>query len=96
MFTFLLILQLLLAVALIGVVLVQRSEGGALGIGGGGLMSGRGSANFLTRATAALAAGFIVTSLWLAILSGGASQPTSILEEPERPAPAAPSVPLSQ
>ena len=57
MTTILLILHLMIAAALVGVVLLQRSEGGALGIGGGGgFMTGRGAANFLTRVTASLAA----------------------------------------
>ena len=67
-----LIIHLILAIALVGVVLLQRSEGGALGIGGGnmgGLMTTRGSANLLTRATAAIAACFICTSLLLAVLT---------------------------
>ena len=70
MTTILLIVHLLIALALVGVILLQRSEGGALGIGGGGfggLMTGRSSANLLTRTTAVLAAGFITTSLLLAI-----------------------------
>jgi preprotein translocase subunit SecG len=58
MTTIILILHLMVAVALVGLVLVQRSEGGALGIGGGGggFMTGRGAANLLTRMTAILAA----------------------------------------
>lgn len=71
--TFLLVIHILIAVALIGVVLLQRSEGGALGIGGGGggggFMSGRGAANVLTRTTAILAAAFFVTSIGLTILA---------------------------
>ena len=81
-----------LAVALIGIVLLQRSEGGGLGIGGGmsGLMTGRSSANLLTRVTAALAALFFTTSLVLAILSSTSSRGPSIFEEeaPAQPAPA--------
>lgn len=66
-----LVIHLILALALVGVVLLQRSEGGALGIGGGpgGMMSGRGAANLLTKATGWLAAGFLTTSLTLAILA---------------------------
>ncbi|MBY0531163.1 MAG: preprotein translocase subunit SecG [Xanthobacteraceae bacterium] len=73
MHTTLIVLHLLIVLALIGVVLLQRSEGGALGIGGGGgggFMSNRGTANVLTRATALLAAGFFLTSLLLSILAG--------------------------
>ena len=64
-------MHMMIAAAMIGVVLLQRSEGGALGIGGGGggFMTGRGAANFLTRVTAGLAAAFFVTSLLLSILA---------------------------
>ncbi len=82
--TIILVIHLMLALALIGLVLMQRSEGGALGIGGGGgggggmggFLSARGSANLLTRATATVAALFIATSLALAILAGGRSAPS--------------------
>ncbi|MBX3515136.1 MAG: preprotein translocase subunit SecG [Xanthobacteraceae bacterium] len=72
MHTTLIVLHLLIVLALIGVVLLQRSEGGALGIGGGGggFMNSRGTANILTRATALLAAGFFITSLLLSVLAG--------------------------
>ena len=87
MATVLLIIHIMIALALIGVVLLQRSEGGALGIGGGGgggFMTGRGAANFLTRVTAGLAAAFFLTSLVLSLI---ASQPTqrSILDGPPGP-----------
>jgi preprotein translocase subunit SecG len=104
--TIVLVIHLILAVALVGAVLIQRSEGGGLGIGGGaggGLMSVRGTANLLTRVTAVLAAGFMVTSLTLAIISGHQVKPGSILDTPAGTAapakpetPAKPSVPLSQ
>ena len=103
--TILLVVHLILAIALVGTVLLQRSEGGGLGIGGGGggLMSVRGTANLLTRTTAVLAAGFMATSLALAILAGSGSEPRSILDQPagttapvEQQAPVNPSVPLSQ
>jgi preprotein translocase subunit SecG len=104
--TIVLVIHLILAVALVGVVLIQRSEGGGLGIGGGaggGLMSVRGTANLLTRVTAVLAAGFMITSLTLAIIAGTKSEPRSILDSPanttapaQPEAPAKPSVPLSQ
>jgi preprotein translocase subunit SecG len=78
-------IHLLLALALVGVVLIQRSEGGGLGIGGGGgmggLMSGRGTANFLTRTTAVLAACFMASSMLLAYMSAHDQAPESILEE---------------
>ncbi len=82
-----LVIHLILAIGLVGVVLLQRSEGGGLGIGGGGgggmggLMSGRGTANFLTRATAFLAGLFMVTSLTLAFLSGQSRESRSIVED---------------
>lgn len=81
--TILIILLLVVAVAMIGIVLLQRSEGGALGIGGGpgGFMSARGSANLLTRATAVLAGLFIAICLALAILSGaGLRKERSVME----------------
>ena len=97
MTTILLIIHLLIALALVGVILLQRSEGGALGIGGGGmggLMSGRSSANLLTRTTAVLAASFIATSMVLAILASNQSAPRSILDQPAAPA-AEPAVPTT-
>ena len=83
--TVVLVIHLMIAAALVGLVLLQRSEGGALGIGGGGgggggFMTGRGAANLLTRATAVLAAAFFVTSITLTILARQSSAPTSILE----------------
>jgi preprotein translocase subunit SecG len=85
----------MLVLGLIGVVLLQRSEGGGLGIGGGGgFMTSRGSANLLTRATAILAGLFFCTSLILSILAGMNRAPTSILQggasAPASGAPAAP------
>lgn len=66
----LIVIHLMVVIALVGVVLLQRSEGGALGIGGGGgFMTGRGQANVLTRATAILAALFFATSLALSIIA---------------------------
>jgi preprotein translocase subunit SecG len=90
----LLVVHLLVTIALIGVVLVQKSEGGGLGIGsggGGGFMTGRGTANFLTRTTAVLAAIFMVLSLALALINQGTRQPRSLLESAPVPAPATPS-----
>ena len=75
------VIHLMLVLALIGVVLLQRSEGGGLGIGStGGFMTSRGTANVLTRATAILAGLFFVTSLMLSILAGINRKPTSILQ----------------
>ncbi|MGE5540039.1 MAG: preprotein translocase subunit SecG [Gemmatimonas sp.] len=101
MATLLLVIHVFLAIALVIVVLLQRSEGGALGIGGsgGGMMSRRGSANLLTRTTAILAALFMGTSLSLAVLAGVNRQPRSIMDvaptqsAPSAPAPAAPAQP---
>lgn len=72
MHTTIIVIHLLIVLALIGTVLLQRSEGGALGIGGGGggFMNSRGTANMLTRATAILATGFFITSLMLSVLAG--------------------------
>ena len=104
MIAIVLVIHLFIAIALVGVVLVQRSEGGGLGIGGGtmgGLMTTRGSANLLTRVTAVLAACFMATSIVLAILSGVTQEPRSVLDRPVQQAPAqpaepsAPSVPLA-
>jgi len=83
----LIIVHLLVAIALIFVVLLQRSEGGALGMGGGGsglggLFSPRGAASTLTRTTAVLGLLFFITSMTLTMLSLGARQPTSILSQP--------------
>ena len=79
-----LVIHLLIALGLVGLVLIQRSEGGGLGMGGGGgggMMSVRGTASFLTRATGVLAACFMATSIALAILAGGGSAPSSILDQ---------------
>ncbi len=86
MITLVLILHIVIAVALVGVVLLQRSEGGALGIGGnpgGGIMSGRGAASALTRTTAVLATAFIATSIALALLASGDNKNRSIFDDEE-------------
>ena len=89
MTTVVLVIHVLIAAALVGVILVQRSEGGALGgLGGGtfgGLMTGRGTANLLTRTTAILAACFLGTSLALALLAGRSERAPSILDLPSQP-----------
>jgi preprotein translocase subunit SecG len=80
MTTVLLVIHIMVAAALVGVVLLQRSEGGALGIGGGGgFMTGRGAGNALTKATGALAACFFATSLALSLLASHTSTPASVL-----------------
>lgn len=79
----LLVIHLLIALGLIGVVLLQRSEGGALGIGGGGggsLFSSRGVGNTLTRATAILAVIFFITSISLTILARSNRAPSSVFD----------------
>jgi preprotein translocase subunit SecG len=94
MTTVVLIIHLLLALALIGVILLQKSEGGALGMGGGGMsgfMTGRSTANLLTRTTAVLAALFFVTSISLAILASREREPHSIVDVPAS-TPAAPPI----
>ncbi len=90
--------HLIVVLALIGVVLLQRSEGGALGMGGGGgFMTGRGQASALTRATAILAALFFSTSLALTIIANMNRAPKSIFEgatpAQQQGSPAAPAVP---
>ena len=82
MATVLLVIHLMIAAALVGVVLLQRSEGGALGIGGGGgggFLTGRGTANLLTRVTAGLAAAFFVTSMALTLLNKHTAAPASVI-----------------
>lgn len=98
MATVLLVVHLLVTLALIGVVLLQRSEGGGLGIGSsqgmGSLMSGRGTANLLTRATAILGTLFFVLALALALIGRGERQAPSLLDLPAAPsAPAVPALP---
>ncbi len=79
--TVLIVFHLMVVIALVGTVLLQRSEGGALGVGGGGgFMTGRGQANALTRATAILGTLFFVTSLALTILSNYNRAPKSIID----------------
>ena len=103
--TLVLTTHILIALALIGAVLLQRSEGGGLGIGGGGggagggFMTARGTANMMTRVTAILAACFFGTSLILAIMAGGQQDSSSIIDEVinETPSPASgPVVPTTE
>jgi len=98
MTTVLLITHLFVTIALIGVVLIQRSEGGGLGIGSsqgmGSLMGGRGTANLLTRTTAILATLFFILSLTLALMNRGTSGAArSLLDTPAASTPAAPAAP---
>ena len=95
MFTFLLIVQTIVAAALVGVILMQRSEGGGLGVGGSssGFMTARGAADFLTRSTAILGGAFIVLSILLAAIAGVSREPTKVdtsLANTVAPAPAQP------
>jgi|SRR5690348_10825670 preprotein translocase subunit SecG len=80
MFAFLLIVQTLIAVALIATILMQRSEGGGLGVGGSssGFMTARGAADFLTRSTAVLGGLFIVLSIVMAAIAGATRTPSKI------------------
>jgi preprotein translocase subunit SecG len=78
-FHFLIVVQAIVAAALVGVILMQRSEGGGLGSGSpAGLLSARGQADFLTRTTAMLAAAFIVLSITLAFVAAREGGPTQI------------------
>jgi preprotein translocase subunit SecG len=80
MFAFLLIVQSFVAIALIGVILMQRSEGGGLGVGGSssGFMTARGAADFLTRSTSILGGTFIVLSIVMAAIAGATREPVKI------------------
>ena len=111
MILIILIIHVLIALALVIMVLLQRSEGGALGMGGGnatgGLMTGRAAGNLLTRSTGILGAAFMISSITLAILAGANSSNRSLFDNPppadtsapiqeEVPAAPAPTVPLSR
>ncbi len=96
--TVLLVIFLFVTVAMIGVVLIQRSEGGGLGIGTsqgmGGFMSGRGTTNLLTRTTAILGTLFFGLALALALLNRGTvGGGRSLLDTPAASAPAVPAAP---
>ncbi len=100
MILILLVIHIMVAFALIGVVLLQKSEGGALGIGGGGMsgfMTGRSTANLLTRATAILVAVFMTTSVLLVVMNNRARAPVSIMDQslPVAPRPAVPLTPAA-
>ena len=90
LFIFLTVIQALVAAALVLIILIQRSEGGGLGVGGspGGLMSARGAANFLTRLTAILATLFVILSIALAAVAVGAASGTKVDTSLKRGAPA--------
>lgn len=98
LFLFLTVVQAIVAAVLVGVILMQRSEGGGLGIGGspGGLMGARGSADFLTRSTKWLAITFVILSIALAAVAvetTGTNEITSTLDR--NVTPAAPADPLA-
>ena len=99
--TVIIVIHLMVVLAMIGVVLLQKSEGGGLGMGGGGgFLSSRGTANVLTRTTAILALVFFSTSLLLSVLAGFDRKPRSIIPgggttPASAPAPGAPA-PLDQ
>jgi preprotein translocase subunit SecG len=104
--TVILVIHLLIALALIGVVMIQKSEGGGLGIGGGnmgGMMTTRSTANLLTRTTGILAGCFMLTSVVLVMLAGNHGRPASIIDTmpaqqnapAPQSAPAAPAAPAA-
>jgi preprotein translocase subunit SecG len=99
LFLFLTVVQAIVAAALVGVILMQRSEGGGLGIGGSpsGMMSARGAADFLTRTTRILAILFVVLSIALAAIAaesgGGSGEISTTLDRTVAPQPAAPAQP---
>lgn len=97
LFLFLTVVQALVAAALVGVILMQRSEGGGLGVGGSptGLMSARGAANLLTRATAFLAVAFVALSIVLAALAVGTTSERKIDTTLQRGEPAGAADPLA-
>lgn len=87
MLTVVIVIHLMIVIAMIGVVLLQKSEGGGLvSSSNAGFMTGRGTANVLTRTTAALAIGFFVTSLTLSWLAGLGRHPASIINSGGGPA----------
>lgn len=95
MFTFLLVVQAIIAACLVTVILMQRSEGGGLGVGGSpaGLMSARGAADFLTRSTTVLATIFVMLSVVLAVIASTRHAPGTIDTSLVKPATSAPAGP---
>ena len=96
MFLFLTVVQAIVGALLVGIILMQKSEGGGLGVGGSpaGLMSARGAADFMTRATAVLAGLFVVLSISLAALAVRTSSGVKIDTSLKRDVPAAPAAPI--
>ena len=100
MFTFLLILQTVVAACLVAVILMQKSEGGGLGVGGSssGFMTARGAADFLTRSTSILGGLFVALSIVLAAVAGvsrGTAEVDTSLANSVAPAPVAPTAPIA-
>ena len=98
MIILLFVIHVAIAMALVGVILLQKSEGGALGMGGGGMsgfITGRSTANLLTRTTAILAVLFMLASLSLVWFSNRGHAPQSIIEQGAPPAPTAPVAPVA-
>jgi preprotein translocase subunit SecG len=94
--TVVIVVHLMIVIVLIGTVLLQKSEGGGLGMGGGaGFMSSRGTANLLTRTTAILAVGFFATSLLLSWIASGERKPVSIIGPASQSAPGGGAVPVA-
>jgi preprotein translocase subunit SecG len=94
--TVVIVVHLMIVATLIATVLLQKSEGGGLGVGGGaGFMSSRGTANLLTRTTAVLAVGFFMTSLFLSWLASYDRKPTSIVIPSSQSQPAGAAAPIT-
>ena len=94
--TVVIVIHLMIVLTMVGLILLQKSEGGGLGMGGGaGFMSNRGAGNVLSRTTAILAAVFFATSLFLSILAGMDRKPRSILDSSGAPVPSAPGGPVA-
>jgi preprotein translocase subunit SecG len=95
--TVIIVIHLMVVATMIGVVLLQKSEGGGLGIGStGGFLSSRGTANVLTRTTAILAATFFATSLVLSVLASWDRKPHSIIQNTASPPQQTPAAPPGQ
>lgn len=98
MIILLFVVHVAIAVALVGVVLLQKSEGGALGMGGGGMsgfMTGRSTGNLLTRVTMILASAFFLTSIVLVWLSNATQAPRSLMDQGPAPTREVPSAPVT-
>jgi len=94
--TVVIVVHLMIVVVLIGSVLLQKSEGGGLGMGGGaGFMSSRGTANLLTRTTAILAVGFFATSLLLSWIASAERKPATLIGPASQSVPAGGATPVA-